>query len=373
LIVESERVSEIAWNNALKETPNGTLFQSTHWAEFLKKTFRDKPIYITALDKAGNIQGLLLAIESCYGNSPLINLAGKHGFLFGKFYKHTISPLFHKMLPYILWEKGPVILPQFSTEMHFREALYREMVQEILNIACKRKSYAIKFARPALFDDNPALFSLLGFQKKKMGTILVDLDHPLEFLWKRIDRSARKNIGRIEQDLQVFQMSKFDELKEFHNLHVQSTRRLKMKTYPFSFFKCLWDCFFPKNEIVGFIAFYKGEPIGASISLMYNKMIHEYAYADSDYARLNRIYVIDALKWHIIKWAHDMNFEYFDLSGVQLYKINAGDEKARNIYRFKAKWGGQLIEYHDYKKPFKEKKLARFLSRFLIEGEGEHT
>jgi hypothetical protein len=374
LIVELSKVNAKTWNEALaKAESNGTIFQSTYWAEYLKTTFGDHPLYIASLDKKGSIQGLLLAIESCYGNYPLLTLSSKRGLLLSKLYKYTMSPLFHKMVPFIFWQNGPVILPQFSTEKSSDEILHQQIIEKIMDIGGKRKSYAIRFARSAFFDDHPELLSRCGFQKKRMGTILVDLDHPLQFLWDRIDRHARKNINKVEQDIHISKMSKLEELKKFYDLHVQSTRRLKIKTYPFFFFKGLWNCLSPHNKMVGFVAFHKQEPIGASISLMHNRIIHEYAYADSDYARSNRMYVIDALKWQIIRWAHDMNLRYLDLSGVELYKIDAGDEKARNIYRFKAKWGGQLVEYHDYQRILESKKTTKILKLFLLEGEGAHN
>ena len=38
-------------------------------------------------------------------------------------------------------------------------------------------------------------------------------------------------------------------------------------------------------------------------------------------------------------------FRYYDLSGVDPY---AKDEKARGILRFKEKWGGKMVLYHEY-------------------------
>ena len=78
MIVEFDKVNEETWNEALSEAePMGTIFQSTHWANYHKKTFGDRLIYIASLDKKGKIDGLLLAIESCYAKHSVFTLLGK--------------------------------------------------------------------------------------------------------------------------------------------------------------------------------------------------------------------------------------------------------------------------------------------------------
>lgn len=55
MIVELEKASVKRWNAALSEAePKGTIFQSTFWAEFLNKTFGDRPIFLASFNKRGN-------------------------------------------------------------------------------------------------------------------------------------------------------------------------------------------------------------------------------------------------------------------------------------------------------------------------------
>lgn len=373
MIVESSRVNERSWNGALKDAGNdSTIYQSTFWADYAREVIGDHPIYLSSTDKKGNINGLLLAIQSCYCRYPALTERSMRGIMFGKLYEIALGPVFDRILPYVLWQNGPVVLQKSLLDNHSLEEIYSDLIESILNIAEARKVYAIKFARPSYFTDCAELMSSSGFEKRRMGTILVDVEPSIESLWRSIDRSARRNISKIEQDVTVAEVTKLVELRDFYDLYVQSTKRLNTKTYPFSHFESLWNFFSPLGKMVAFTAFIKDKPIGASISLTHNDMIHEYAYADSDYTRSNRIYVIDTLKWHIMKWAHDRNFRYFDLSGIEFYKIDAGDEKACNIFRFKSKWGGEVVEFHDYKRTF-HVRGTKLLSLFLTEGEGFHT
>lgn len=367
MIITLGRVSEKKWNTALAEAgTNGTIFQSTYWAEYLRKAFGDRPIYIASLDKKGEIRGLLLATESCYAKHSASTLLGKRGLVLSRMYRQIASPLFHKVCPFIFWENGPIVLPK-SLEEESCKAVYSEIIFQAIAYAQKRGCYGIRFARPAFFDDKFEIWSSLGFQQRRMGTMLIDLENPPEVLWKRIDYHARRNINKMEKELVIVEVSGLKELAEFYRMHVHSARRTGTKHYPFSFFRSLWNSLSPSGKIVGFIACFKDRTVGGSISLAHNRVVHEYAHGDSDYARQNRIYPLDALKWHTMKWAHEHNFKYFDLSGVELHKIESGDEKAINIYRFKSKWGGQLVEYHDYTMKLWDRRIVRLLNRFMVD------
>ena len=198
MIVELENVSGKTWNTAVVEAgARGTMFQSTYWAEYMEKTYGDRPIYIASIDRKGNIQGLLLAIESCYAKHTTCNKLRFNTLLFDTFYGHIVSPLLHKMLPFVFWENGPVILSQ--SNLHARRTLLREILEKIVEKAHNGGCYEIKIARPAFFDDQGDVFSPFGFWKRRMGTILVNIEQPLDAMWPRIERHARKNIKDLNK------------------------------------------------------------------------------------------------------------------------------------------------------------------------------
>ena len=368
MIVELKEVNEKTWNTALIEAETkGTIFQSTYWAEYLRKTYGDRPIYIASLDNKGNIKGLLLAIESCYAKHPALTLLGKRGLLFGKLYKHAISPVFHKMLPFIFWEHGPIILtqsPRLMEKSSGNDVLFREIVEKIVEKAQEKNCYEIKLARSAFLDDHSEIFSSLSFWKRRMGTILVNLEQPLDTMWSRIDASAKKNIKKLQGDVEIMKVSSRSELNEFYKMHVQTSERAQIKTFPYSYFTSLWDHFSKYGMIAVFVAKSRDEPLAGSLSLIFNNTTHVFTLADSNYARSKRLYAGDVLMWHIMKWGHEKGLKHQDLSGVELYKIDAGQKRAQGIYRFKSKWGGQLIEYTDYGKVFpRKRRLINLLSK----------
>jgi len=370
MIIEIKNVSAKIWNGTLEKAgPSGTIFQSTFWADYLKKTYGDRPIYLAYLDKRGDIIGQLLAVESCYGKHSALTQLGKKGRIIGKFYKYA-SSLLHKIFPFIFWESGPVIIQQsqsYVTPLK-RRMVHREIINRITGIAMSRGCYEVKLARPSYFDDPSDIFSSIGFKKKRMGTILVDLEcSSLEKLFKSVDKDCRRCIRRgIEQGIEASEISKVTDLKQFHNLHVEHSERAGIKIYPYSHFASLWSYFHPIGKLAVFVSYRQEKLLAGMLCLMHNRIVHAYRIGESNYVRANRLYANYVLWWHVIRWAHERGFKYFDCMGVELYKIDMGYRKALTIYRFKKKWGN-LVEFNDYTRTFYTPKILRLFNRFIVD------
>lgn len=372
-IVELKSVNKKKWESALQEAGvNGTLFQSSYWADFLEMTYKDHPIYVACLDRRGDIQALLLAIESCYAKHPSFRATSKRHKTFLPLYKHVLMPIFQKTLPYIVWENGPIVLPRFREETD-KDTLNGDIIRKTIKIAKERKCYSLAFVRPSFSSDQSFLFSSLNFEKKRMGTRLINLNESLEVLWKNVNRTTRQNIERSKLNMQIETIGSIADLRLFYDMHIENCIRANRTIRPFSFFSSLWNYFSSKGKVAGSIAYYNGKIIGSVLLLTHNLTAHLYALGDSNFSRLNRINVLDSLLWHQIKWTRERDFKCLDLSGVELHKIDAGDAKATGIYKFKSKWGGQLVEYHDYRKMLRSSKTVNILNRFLSEGEGFHN
>ena len=359
-----DRPRDNQWNNLLCDAqPQATLFQSTYWADFLQKTCGDRPLYFASYNKKGTINGVLLAIESCYAKHAILNSSSERSFM-RNMLKTAAIPFFKTFLPSILWENGPIVLSNsIGPDCSHNSSTYKELISAVVRKASQDKCYAIKFARPHFFADNVESFSSLGFKQTRMGTILIDLDKTEEDVWTKIDKEARRTVRRgFEQGVHVSKASSIKELEEFYCLNVQSSQRANTKVYPYSRYLSLWNHFSPLDKIAVFIARIKDAPAAAALYLMHNEIMHIFALGDSDYVRENRIRASEVLMWNVLKWAREQGFKFFDHSGVELYKIDAGDKKACGIYRFKAKWGGKLVEYHDYDLRLRQKAVLNCLN-----------
>ncbi len=82
--------------------------------------------------------------------------------------------------------------------------------------------------------------------------------------------------------------------------------------------------------------------IGGLMILYFNKYVNEWGIARTLKDTKEKTYAQDLLKWNVIKWGIENNFNFFDLTGAN---PNASDDKEKGIFKYKKKWGGELIKY----------------------------
>ena len=218
-IVGMSKFSAKKWNSCLVEAGvKGTIYQTTHWAEHLGRLYNDKPVYITSFDKKGDIEGLLVCMESCYAKHATSSALGRYPPTFNSLYRNILSPLVHTVFPYLYWQNGPISLSG-GDDNSSEDALSR-LITKVLEIANERGCYAIR-ARPAYSGDSSRIFTSMGFSRREMGTFLVSLDAPRDVVWKRIKKSARKNIRKCNA-LEVHEVSRRGGIAQFHTIYVQT-------------------------------------------------------------------------------------------------------------------------------------------------------
>ena len=157
-------------------------------------------------------------------------------------------------------------------------------------------------------------------------------------------KSCRKNITRSEKhgvqtremtesDLPIFQQLRLDPINNKPDLGLDELQlRWKM---------------LHKFGLTGFLAFYKEKPVGGIMVSNFNNYLNELSIVRSTLDQKEKLYSQDLLKWTIIKWAKSKNLKYFDLSGIN---PNPLTDKEKGIFRYKQKWGGELIKYNTIKK-----------------------
>ena len=75
----------------------------------------------------------------------------------------------------------------------------------------------------------------------------------------------------------------------------------------------------------------------------FNNYINEWGVARTPQDSDNRLYSQELLKWKIMEWGIENKFRYYDLTGVN---PEPKDEKEAGIFKFKQKWGGELMLYN---------------------------
>ena len=227
------------------------------------------------------------------------------------------------------WVYGPVIFDlEYSSEI----------IESLKNFLISKK-WKINGSNHPLSNDS---LSKIGkpFKIKEKATFLIDLSKGKEEVWNKMDKhSVRKNISRSEaRKVTIKKMEKSDfsiYLKIFEETS---------KTTPFPSIEIAekwWDRMKPVGHN-GFLAYENETPVGGMAITTFNGYVNEFGIVRSKQDYSAKLYSQDLLKWKVIDWSISKNFRYYDLTGVT---PDSSDEKELGIYRYKKKWGGELMKY----------------------------
>jgi len=319
------------WNKRLENSPLGTIYQTKEYASYIQSRLKAKPLFITFNSKNGDIIAHLLAFQTFRGKGRIAKSFGR-GFLYS-----SISKIQSILPKDLFWTYGPVVIDNnYKTEIY-------ESIAYFLNSWKGRLRGTLHPLEPFFQLSYPC-----NFKQEKTGTFIIDLTQDIEAIFKKTDNhSVQKNIKRSsERGVTVTRIESEDDLLAYYNLlksfRIEQNHTQYTKQDIFEGFKML------KNVgCDGFLAWYKGEPIGGISLTSFNGYINESGIARSQKDKENNLYSQDLLRWNIIEWGVKNNFRYYDLSGV---KPENQTPKEAGIFRNKKKWGGPLYEHWVFKK-----------------------
>jgi serine/alanine adding enzyme len=216
------------------------------------------------------------------------------------------------------------------------------MRQLILNYQ-KQTKHSVLFTEVRnLFEDRitQSTFQETRFKFEDHNDYIVNLAMPVEQVWERIHRSARKEIKQAQRRNPVSIRTIDDRrlLPQWYKLIQESFSWNHAPLADISLFESAFDVLNPKGMIQFLIGTAPdGHDIAASVALLYKKTIYGW------YRGFDRKYGSclpnDQMVWHILQWGAQNGYEFFDFGGAGRPNEHYGP---RN---FKAKFGGRLVNY----------------------------
>jgi len=313
-IIESSEADN-CWNQRLLDSKLGQSYQTKEFG-LSKKLLNGETLFLKFISSNGSIVGqLLVMLYSGVNEKFSLKKLGK------KF--------LNKNYVFARWVHGPIIF-----DLNYKNEIILKF-QEYLK-SKKFKVWGSDYPLQLTLSQNTKNFST-----DQWATFLIDLNNSKEALWNNLEKhSARKNIERSrKRNVIVKQMSRSD-LSVYYELIQQSKKTEPELTL--SFLEKQWDVLQPIN-FIGFIAYENNIPVGAIRASSFNGYINEFSVIRTVKDTMDKLYSQDLLKWNIIEWGLKNHFSYYDLSGVNPYPNNSKEE---GIFRYKQKWGGNLIKYN---------------------------
>jgi hypothetical protein len=313
-------VNEAEWNSFAKASTGNSLFQTTFFGDRLVELFGWDRLYFEVVDRpTDEVVGTLAAFEGRPGS--------------GGSFVRGIANRVRRVRPRVHWHGQPVVLSGYDSPVVIRALLLRigELCDELSLGGVDGSALADGVSIPR------------GWNATDWATYHIDVNRPEEEVWTSLSRTARKAVRRAEkQSISVRRVRDVDELEDHYSFATKVKAEVGQKLIGFRDFETMWRHIRGPGIFETFVAEIDGRA-AAGISVWgHGDTITEigaYVPRRSKEVGLN---AGDALKWHIIRWACGQEFKLFDLAG---FNPNPIDEKERLIDRFKAKWGGQRVDF----------------------------
>jgi hypothetical protein len=306
-------VGPIEWDGLVEGSPHGTLFHTWDWLKIVEKN-TGCILYPLMLYRGTN----LIAIYPIF--------LKRKGFM-----KLALSPPPKAYLLYL----GPVIRDYEILKQDKKENIFIQIQEEVDRFLFKelKCNYVRIRSSPGLFDSRP--FRWAGYHIEPYYTYRLDLTKGLDNTWEQFDRKLRVDINRAKREGVTVEEGNEGDI-EF--ILSSLSRRFKEQGFTPSdyseYLSELYNKFYPR-EMKIYIAKYKGNKVGGTISLFYRDIM--YLWVGIPKADLKGISPNDLVQWEAINWACNNGCKYYE-------EMDAGDDP--RLRHFKSKYNPELAIWY---------------------------
>ncbi|MDM8519989.1 GNAT family N-acetyltransferase [Anaerolineales bacterium HSG6] len=178
-----------------------------------------------------------------------------------------------------------------------------------------------------------------GFLYEHHLNFLIDINRPLTEIMQDIGKRTRKQIrsGLSKKLVTLEQASTVEQVQECYSLIKRSYTSAQVHLAEFSFFKNIFDHFYPKGLAMFWLARFEGVCVASSIELPYKDVLYGwYSGVDRDYSKY---YPGELLMWHVLEWGAENGYKVYDFGGA------GKPDEEYGVRKFKAKFGGKMVDY----------------------------
>jgi serine/alanine adding enzyme len=309
------------WNEFVCHHPKGSIFHTPLMFDVFAKTRNYSPLLLAATSPRGEILALLLAVRIQTLPDPFGHVASR-SILYAEPLCHE-TPTGNEALSAIVAEHDARI---------GKQVVFAEI----------RPLYPPGVEKPVL--------KRSGYEYQEYLNYLIHLRREKDDLWKSLTPDCRRRIkNNLKKGLYVQDMKTEEGVPLLYSFLRLTYQRARVPLADKSLFEHAWRVFRSNDLIRISVAYHEGAPVGASVALSYRDRVFSW-YQGAD--RLSSLNPMEALNWHEIEWGHEHGFALYDFGGA------GWPNKPYGVRDFKAKFGGDLVQYGRYRKVYSPWKLA---------------
>lgn len=297
--------AEQPWQELSQGAARNDVFQSYHWARFERDVNGVEPLFLLLRDSSRTLGGQVVLQRRVMGLLRGYETAG-----------------------------GPLYVDGCGEEV-FQATL------EYLDHRLGAANY--RMVRPQAPHQQEEALQQRGFRKSRAYTFLLDLTPGEEQLWTSLSRGTRNMVRKGPKvGLEVRPALTWDDWDAFDRMQQQHHGKKGIPALPTSTLRHLFDHMAAREDCVLLSAYLEGKCVAGVIFVVSGKSMLTLAIA-ADSEALHSL-PNEAVMWEAIRWGCNHGIETYDLYDTDPRE----DSPLYGIHRFKAKWGGELVERSFY-------------------------
>jgi len=281
------------------------VFQSYHWARFERDVNGVEPLFLLVRDGSRVLGGQLVLQRRVMGLLRGYETSG-----------------------------GPLYV----------EGCGEEVFQATLEYLDHRLGAAnYRMVRPQAPHQQEQALQQRGFRKSQAYTFLLDLTPGEENLWKALESNTRNKVRKgAKAGLEVRSALTWEDWDAFDRLQRHHHGEKGIPALPTTTLRYLFDEMLPVQQCGLLLAFLEDQCLSGLVFLAAGRAMLTLARA-ADAGALQTS-PNEAVMWEAIRWGCSHGIETYDLHDTDPRE----NSPLYGIHRFKAKWGGELVERSFY-------------------------
>lgn len=313
-------LDEQVWEDFVQQHPKGTIFHTQAMYNVFAATHHYTPYFLAAIDERGAVLALLLAVRVQTMPDPLGWIASR-----SIFYAEPICRDDEDGVAALT-----ALIRRHDKYMHHR-VLFTE-VRPIWEPGAERVA-----------------LEACGYEYYGYLNFMMDLARPADTIFNGMIKSCRADIRRSKKrGLTVEEVNTPEGVELLYHFANLSYERSRVPLAD----KSLFDAALrelPAGVPRIFVAYHEGAPLAADIILYYKNLVYAWY---GGVQRVRGVSPVECLTWHGIEQGSNAGFTHYDFGGAGKPEEDYGPRD------FKAKFGGELVNYGRYRKIYDPRKLA---------------
>lgn len=231
------------------------------------------------------------------------------------------------------------------------------VTREIVRVSRQNKIQYLIVQPPNNSSSNDGILTRYGFQPAVINiahtsTVLVDLTKDVEAIMAGMNQSTRRNIRLAQRKGITYREGTESDLSAFYNAYRATSKRKGFASFPFEYYERMWDLFAPPGYARLFMAEREGEVVSAQLAVAFGDTVINKMSGWS--GKFSECRPNEGLYWHVIKWAREQGYHYYDLEGVNpeaartyLESRKIPEPYGNTFSKFKLGFGGQIESFPD--------------------------